>query len=218
MSDRAPPSRGPRLPGRGAPAIWLALALALLLAACGRPPELPRLGPGDVVLAFGDSLTYGTGAGPDEGYPAVLARLIGRTVVRSGVPGETSAEGRRRLPAVLEAHRPKLVVLCTGGNDFLRKAPRAETEGNLRAMLDVAREQGVAVVLVGVPAPGVFAGPPGFYEALAEEYGLPYEGRVLKQVLYDNGLKSDPIHPNALGYRRLAEALAALLREAGAVP
>jgi lysophospholipase L1-like esterase len=194
------------------------LLLSSLLAACGRPPELPRLAPDDVVLAFGDSLTFGTGARPEEGYPAVLARLIGADVVGSGVPGETSAQALRRLPAELDAYQPRLLVLMTGGNDFLRQVPRAQTEANLRAMLELARARGVPVVLVGVPAPGVFARPPALYEALAEGYDLPYEARVLREVLYDNRLKSDTVHPNALGYRRIAEALAALLREAGAVP
>ena len=76
----------------------------------------------------------------------------------------------------------------------------------------------MAVLLVGVPVPGLFAGPPAFYEALAAEHGVPYEGDVLRQVLCDTRTKSEPVHPNALGYRRLAEALAATLRDAGAVP
>jgi lysophospholipase L1-like esterase len=196
----------------------LALVLALLLAACGQPPGLPRLGPGDVVLAFGDSLTHGTGVGPSQSYPAVLAALTGLTVVRAGVPGETTAEALLRLPTVIEMHQPRLLILVTGGNDFLRRLPRSETEANLRAMLDLARGRGVAVVLVGVPVPGLFAGPPAFYEALADEYRLTYEGSVLRQVLYDNRTKSDAVHPNALGYQRIAEALAARLRGAGAVP
>ena len=126
--------------------------------------------------------------------------------------------GLRRLPAALGTHQPRLLLLMTGGNDFLRKVPREQREANLRAMLALARERGVPVLLVGVPVPGFFAGPPAFYEALAAEHGVPYEGEVLRRVLYDNRTKSDPIHPNALGYRRLAEALAATLREAGAVP
>ena len=126
--------------------------------------------------------------------------------------------GLRRLPAALGTHQPRLLLLMTGGNDFLRKVPREQREANLRAMLALARERGVPVLLVGVPVPGFFAGPPAFYEALAAEHGVPYEGEVLRRVLYDNRTKSDPIHPNALGYRRVAEALAATLREAGAVP
>ena len=71
--------------------LWL-LMLAAVLAACGsKTPSLPRLGADDVIVAFGDSLTYGTGAAENESYPAVLAQLTGRNVVRSGVPSETTA-------------------------------------------------------------------------------------------------------------------------------
>jgi lysophospholipase L1-like esterase len=46
---------------------------------------------------------------------------------------------------------------------------------------------------------------------------VPYEGEIVTSVLYSSDTKSDPIHPNAKGYRRIAEALAKLLRDAGAV-
>lgn len=197
---------------------WLLALAALGLAACaGNVPELPKLQSGDVVLAFGDSLTFGTGAGEAESYPAVLSGLIGRPVIRSGVPGEVTAEGLERLPQALDEHQPRLVILCLGGNDLLRKADPALTEANLRAMIRLVKERGIAVVLVGVPRPGLFADPPPYYEKLAKEFGLPYEGKAVKDVLYANELKSDAIHPNAQGYRKMAEAIAGLLKEAGAL-
>ncbi len=130
-----------------------------------------------------------------------------------GDPGE----GLARLPGLLDEHRPQLLILTHGGNDLLRKGSPDELARNLRAMVDTARARGIAVVLVGVPAPGLLLDVPEVYARLAKEYKLPYDGEVLRAIESDRALKSDPIHPNAEGYRRLAQQLAALLREAGAL-
>ena len=191
--------------------------LLLLFACSDAPPPLPRLGTDDVVLAFGDSITYGTGAGPQESYPAVLAQLIDRRVVGEGVPGEVTANGLQRLPEVLDEVKPKILLLCLGGNDMLRKVESVATESNLRTMVRMARDRGIAVVLIAVPKPALFGGNASFYQAIAREADLHLESEILKDILYDNEFKADPIHPNAKGYRRMAEAIAELLRKAGAV-
>ncbi len=209
-----------RLLDRMQPARLTAIVIGacVVLAACGeRAPVLPRLEPTAVVLAFGDSLTYGTGAATPESYPAVLERLIGRKVVSAGVPGEASAGGLERLPEVLEQTQPQLLILCHGGNDFLRKLPETQPAANVRAMVKLARDKGVAVVLVGVPKLGLTGSPAGFYADIAQEFRIPYEGGVLKSVLTDNELKSDWVHPNAKGYARIAESLADLLKRAKAI-
>jgi lysophospholipase L1-like esterase len=204
--------------GRGARgALLRSLLLALSLAACSDAPPLPRLGVDDVVLAFGDSITHGTGARPEESYPEVLAELIGRRVVGAGVPGEVTAIGMQRLPEVLDEVKPKILLLCLGGNDMLRKVDLVAIESNLRTMVRMARDRGIAVVLIAVPKPALFGGNAAFYQAIAKENDLHLEDDVLKDILYDNEFKADPIHPNAKGYRRLAEAIAGLLRRAGAV-
>jgi lysophospholipase L1-like esterase len=109
------------------------------------------------------------------------------------------------------------VLLCLGGNDMLRRLPEGETENNLRLMLQTLRASGARVVLIGVPEPKLFGGAPDFYERLADEFGLPYDGDTLNAVLKDNALKSDPIHPNAAGYETMARQLADLLKESGAL-
>lgn len=196
----------------------LLLVCLFVFVGCGsKAPSLPRLGPDDVILAFGDSLTYGTGATEAESYPAVLASLTARKVIREGVPGETTAQGLQRLPGVLEAHKPRILLLCLGGNDMLRKVGDATIASNLREMIRMARSRGVAVVLLGVPKPALFGGAATIYGELAEEFGLAYEGDVINDVLRKPAMKADPIHPNAQGYRVVAEAVAALLKQAGAL-
>jgi len=186
---------------------------------CGAPaPRLSAIPENGVVLAFGDSLTHGTGADPaKESYPAILQQLIDREVIRAGVPGEISYQGLQRLPDELAKHEPDLLILCHGGNDLLKKLPTEETVNHLRGMIELALDQGIEVVLIGVPGLQLFADPPEFYPDLAREYNIPYDGEIIPEILYDNTLKSDMTHPNAEGYRRMAAALAELLETHGAV-
>jgi lysophospholipase L1-like esterase len=193
-------------------------AALLLLAACSeKTRKLPPLASDATILAFGDSLTHGTGANPGESYPEILAMLTGRTVINAGVPGETTSDGLARLPQVLEKTRPSLVILCLGGNDFLRKHPPAQTRANLERMIRMIRAENIPLVLVAVPQPALFSGSAPLYRELATELELPLENGIVNKVLRDGDLKSDPIHPNAAGYRRIAQALADLLRKAGAI-
>ena len=195
----------------------LVAAFLLLLSACGQQAKLPPLAPDAVVLAFGDSLTYGTGANDEQSYPAQLARITGRRVVREGVPGEVSATGLARLPAVLDEHQPRLLILCHGGNDFLRRLPKAQAAENLRAMIRLAKDRGIEVLLIGTPEIGFTLTPPEFYAEIANQFGIPYEGDVITKILRNGELKSDQIHPNAQGYRLMAERVADLLKKAGAI-
>ena len=193
------------------------LVLAAAAAACGQRPKLERLPESAVVLAFGDSLTYGTGADEAESYPAQLQTLIGRRVVGAGVPGEVTSQALERLPGALDEYAPRLLLLCIGGNDFLRRLGNAQAERNVRAMVQLARSRGVAVVLIATPEPGLLPSPPAFYGAVARDFGLPYEDAVITEVLKDTSLKSDPIHPNARGYRLIAERVAERLKKSGAI-
>jgi len=193
------------------------LAAVLLASACGQGAKLPRLPADAVLLAFGDSLTFGTGANEEQSYPAQLARLSGRRVVREGVPGEVSASGLARLPAALDAHRPRLLVLCHGGNDFLRRLPADRAAENLRAMIRLAKARGIDVVLIGTPDFGITLTPPAFYAQIAKEFAIPYEGDVLTKILRNGELKSDQVHPNARGYRLMAERVFEVLKKSGAL-
>lgn len=195
-----------------------ALLLTAALAACGgSTPRMDKLAEDAVVLAFGDSLTYGTGAAKENSYPAQLERAIKRKVVNAGVPGETSAAGLERLAEVLEEVKPSLLILCHGGNDFLRKMDEARAASNVRAMIAMARAQGVAVVLLATPKPTLPPSVPAFYREIAEEAGVGFEEAVVRKVLTDRDLRSDLVHPNAEGYRLIARALERRLRRSGAL-
>ncbi len=191
---------------------------ALMIAACHTgTPQLRKLPPDAVVLAFGDSLTYGTGALPGQSYPADLQKIISRTVINAGVPGETTSEGLARLPQFLDKYHPALVLLCLGANDMIRGLDEGAAAEKLKEMIRMAEKQGAQVVLIGVPRPTLLVNTPEFYRQIAEEFSLPYAENIMRDVLKKNSLKSDFIHPNAKGYQKLAEGIAGFLRKTGAL-
>lgn len=196
----------------------LFLVVVLLLTSCSQTAQLPILASDATILAFGDSLTAGTGASDAESYPSVLSGLTGRNVINAGVPGEVSASGVQRLPELLDRERPALLILCHGGNDLLGRGNHQLIADNLRSMIHMAAERGVPVLLVAVPSPDFLLKPPSLYEELAKEFKIPIETKALPHILGKSSLKSDHIHPNAAGYRILAEALVKLLKKSGALP
>ncbi len=197
--------------------LLLAILAAAILLACSKPPQLSPLAKDDVIVAFGDSITFGTGAVPGESYPAVLERLIGRRVVNAGVPGEISSGGLARLPGVLEQEKPALIIICLGGNDYLRRLDKKQAAANIREMVQLSRQKGAAIVLIAVPALGWSVEPEPLYREIAGELKVPLEEQTLSDILSDRSQKSDLIHPNAAGYRRLAEAVRDLLKKTGAI-
>jgi len=200
-----------------------AAAATALLGSCGkrRSARVQPLPAGSVVLALGDSITYGTGAAAEAAYPAQLAQLTGWHVVNAGVPGDTSAQALARLPGLLAEHQPALVIASIGGNDFLRRLPEADTEVNLRRIAALAREAGAQVLLVAVPRPTLAAAAGAglsdhpLYDRVAAELALPLHAGGWAHVLGNEQLKSDQIHANAAGYRAFAEGLATSLRATG---
>ena len=196
------------------PVLWM---ICLLVTGCSDKPELSPLSSDDVILAFGDSLTNGTGASAEESYPAVLAELSGRQVINEGVPGELSAEGLGRLPGVLEEYQPRLLILCHGGNDFLRQMDMARMEANVRGMIRLAQDQNIPVILLGVPKPGLFLASAEVYKNIAEGTGVIFIEDLIPDILGDKALKSDTVHPNQAGYRMLAEGIYKVLQDAGAL-
>lgn len=197
---------------------WL---LVLFLAACGGKPQYAPLPAGTPVLAFGDSVTHGTGAGQGEDYPTRLAALTGWTITNAGVPGDTAQAARGRVTSALVEAQPRLVLVELGGNDFLRKRAEAAVKEDLRAILAEVRRFGAQPVIVAVPRFSLIGAVAGslpdsdIYEQLAEEEKLPLVPKVFAAVLSDENLKSDQIHPNAEGYRRLAAGIAGRLETLG---
>jgi len=198
---------------------FIFIVLFLLVSACNKPePAFNALSSDALILAFGDSLTYGTGATKNTNYPAILSNLSKHEVINVGIPGEISANGLKRLPALLDQYQPELLILIHGGNDILRKIPAQQTQLNLTQMIDEARQREIKVVMLGVPTPSIFFMQSAeFYQQVANDTGTPIDMDTLPEILSSNHLKYDTIHPNAEGYKLMAENIYTLLQTLGAL-
>ena len=194
-----------------------AILLAVLLLQGCAEPKLSPVPIDGTVLAFGDSLTLGVGADQNDSYPSVLSELGGRRVINAGVSGETTDRGLARLRVTLPEVNPDLLLLLEGGNDILRSRDPGDTKNNLAAMVEFARTQGVEVVLVGVPDKLLCSDAASFYDEIAEQDELVFDGETLAGLLRSSDYKSDAVHLNSRGYRLLAEAIHELLAEHGAL-
>jgi len=187
------------------------------LVGCSDTEKLQPLAANASILAFGDSLTYGTGTSRNKAYPAVLESLIQHKVINAGLPGEISEKGLSRLGNLIDQYQPDLIILCHGGNDILRKLDIKKTSDNIQQMINLAQQNNSQVVLIGVPEFGLFLDTSPIYQLLADENHIPIENNILGSILGNNSLKSDHIHPNSKGYQLLAEKIAFLLRQTGAL-
>lgn len=187
----------------------LTLLCAVAIVGCSGSGDRVALAVGASVVALGDSLTYGTGAAPEASYPAVLSEISGWQVQNAGVPGETAREACARLPELLAEHRPALVLVLVGGNDFLRRLPDNGVREALTACVSHANDAAVPVVLMPVPRLGLGGlGDAPLYRESAKALGVPIVDAGLADLLATREMRSDTVHLNADGYRAMARRVA----------
>lgn len=161
-----------------------------------------------VLLVFGDSLSAAYRMDERDGWVALLQQrlqdeAVPLRVVNGSVSGETTAGGLSRLPAMLDAHEPDVVILELGGNDGLRGLPVPSIRQNLERMIQMSQQAGAQVILAGIQIPPNY-GPrytaPFYaqYDELADEYGLVLIPFLLDGIAEDPALmQNDGIHPTA---------------------
>jgi acyl-CoA thioesterase I len=180
---------------------WLVLLAAILLAGCAR--EVPRASHDGPIIAFGDSLIYGTGSS-GGGFVKLLEQRLGKPIENLGVPGDTTADGIERLDEAIE-RRPSVVILLLGGNDYLRQVPRDETFANLATIIERLQAENIAVLLIGVRGGlirDLFAEQ---FQDLADRYRTAYVHDVLDDTLGVSEYMADQVHPNDTGYGVIAD-------------
>jgi acyl-CoA thioesterase-1 len=206
---------GPNNTRRYALAAAVPILIALVLVV--RPSPVSRVANldshGSAIIAFGDSLTAGYGAGAGEDYPSGVSRRLSIAVMNAGVSGDTTDSALARLDDDVLSRDPRIVLVGLGGNDFLQSVPIATTEANLRTIVRRIREAGAMVVLLGFRFPSLNADYDAMYKRIAKDEKALLVPRMLKGILDDPSLKSDAIHPNARGYALMAERVADPLAE-----
>lgn len=169
------------------------------------------------IVAVGDSLTAGFGVAEGEAYPALLERKLrdagyGYRVINAGVNGEKSGEVLGRLDSIID-QRPDIVILQTGTNDGLRGLSPLDMKRNIHDIVRALHEHGVTVVLAGMrnlkkrkgEYDEIFA---RVYSEIASAEGVILIPLLLAGVAGDAALnRADGIHPNAEGYRMVAETV-----------
>jgi acyl-CoA thioesterase-1 len=158
------------------------------------------------ILVLGDSISAAYGMSLEQGWVAQMATALGElhpqvSVVNASISGETSDGGLRRLPALLEAHTPGVVIIELGANDGLRGYPLKNLKSNLSSMVTLAQQAGAKVVLLPMEIPPNY-GPrytSGFrntFQEVATESDSLLAPFLLDGVATDPKLiQSDGLHP-----------------------
>ncbi len=190
------------------------LPLALtLLPGCGSPPLVNAPPTANTICCFGDSLVAGVGVDDQiDSFPAVLGELIGREVSALGTSGASTVDGVD-LCEQIDTDACGLVIVTLGGNDIMQQLPYDETEKNLETIFTSLQTRGAVVVFTCVLSPlSVSRGRK--YKALCKRTGVLFVPNIMAGIITDPTLRTDEVHPNAKGYRLIAERIATTLKAA----
>lgn len=164
------------------------------------------------IVAFGDSLVAGHGAGWNKDFVNQLEDRIGLDIVNLGVNGDTTALALERIDAVTDKD-PSVVIILLGGNDYLRKVPIDETFSNLGKIIDIIEADGGRVLLLGVRGGLLRDIFEERFEEFAKSKDVEFVPNVLDGLIGKKELMSDAIHPNNAGYAIIADKVEPVLRD-----
>ena len=192
--------------------IIVTFSFTLLLNSCqSRFDNIANInnGTGEKILALGDSITAGYGLEQKQAYPYLLSQKINLPIVNLGVSGDKTSDALARLSEDVLIEKPWMVIIALGGNDFLKKVPKAETEQNLKEIIAQVQAQQAITVILGMNL-GLFTDEyKDLYQRVAEETNSYLIPQVLKGII-DNPKhrQQDIIHPNNIGQEILADKIA----------
>ncbi|QEO56880.1 arylesterase [Francisella marina] len=167
---------------------------------------------GETIVAFGDSLTAGYGVDKYDNYPSQLSRMIGEPVINMGVSGETTGQALLRIEDVVQAN-PKIVMVSLGANDLRKRIPAKEAFANLKRIVNILQANGALVIIGGLDIPYYKNDYAEDYINFAKSYGCLLVPNVLEGVIGNKDLMVDAVHPNAKGYRIMANQFYNVIKE-----
>ena len=184
------------------------------MAAAGAGAPVHATGASRTLLVVGDSLSAEYGIARGSGWVALLEQRLAQQklpvrVVNASISGDTTSGGRSRLPALLQQHRPQVVVVALGGNDALRGLPLDMTEANLAAMARAAKTAGAKVLIAGI------AVPPNYGRKYSEDFTalVPFLlAGVADAPNADALFQPDRIHPTAAAHPQMLDNVWPVLR------
>lgn len=169
------------------------------------------------ILVLGDSLSAGYGLSTSSAWPSLLQQELKTkdadyTVANASISGETSAGGLARLPALLKKEKPQVLILELGANDGLRGLPLANLASNLRNMIDLAKQEKVKVLLLGMKLPpnyGNYAKEFALiYQQLAKKTNIAFIPFFLEQIAEKPELfQADGLHPTAAAQSKILNTI-----------
>ena len=187
-----------------------------LLPGCGSPPLVNAPPAANTICCFGDSLVAGVGVDDQtDSFPAVLSELIGREVSALGTSGASTADGVD-LCEQIATDACGIVIVTLGGNDIMQQVPYDETEKNLETIFTNLQTRGAVVVFTCVLSP-LSMSRGRKYKVLCKRMGVLFVPDIMAGIITDPTLRTDEVHPNAEGYRLIAERVATTLKAAGLV-
>jgi len=154
-----------------------------------------------IILALGNSLTAGFGVRAEQAYPALLEQKLVAAgyacrVINAGINGETSSGALSRVSRTLTLE-PDIAILEIGLNDHLLSFDPALTASNIRRIVQIFKENGVTVILAGMPPIRTFGGEDitafaRLYPAIAKEEALEaYLSDISKVALLKPSTQTD---------------------------
>lgn len=160
------------------------------------------------ILVLGDSLSAEYGIQRGSGWVTLLEKQMNKegisaSVVNASISGETTSGGRTRLPALLDRHKPSIVIIELGANDALRGMPLSSSEDNLRSMIQAAKKADADPLLVGMKIPPNYGREyterfSASYTKVAKDTNVPLVPFFLEGVAQNPALfQSDRLHPTA---------------------